>query len=157
MGFECIAFAERELQVDLDNWMPIDEDLQETASSSRLFGLEASHNGKHDCECHCVECIAYAERELQVDLDNWMPIDEDLQGTVSLSRLFGLEASHSVRGIVKDTSHAMREAVADRGLRSYLGQSNISRTRQVENAVNSTWNPFGRIPNANINNTQVLR
>jgi hypothetical protein len=38
-------------------------------------------SGKHDCECGCVECIAYMETNLQVDLDEWS-YDVDFPGTV---------------------------------------------------------------------------
>jgi hypothetical protein len=38
-------------------------------------------SGKHGCECGCVECIAYMETNLQVDLDEWS-YDVDFPGTV---------------------------------------------------------------------------
>ena len=38
-------------------------------------------SGKHDYECGCVECIAYMETNLQVDLDEWS-YDVDFPGTV---------------------------------------------------------------------------
>ena len=38
-------------------------------------------SGKHHYECGCVECIAYMETNLQVDLDEWS-YDVDFPGTV---------------------------------------------------------------------------
>jgi hypothetical protein len=148
---ECLGQMERELHADLDEWLafdmnlhaPNDKDLSDMAVSMRTGAVTATSNG----------ITASAESALQVNVDNNTPIDEELQGTVSSSHSLGTEASHVIRGIVKETSHALRETVTRRGLGSRLGQSDISRTRQVENAVNSTWNPFGHSVDAST--TQV--
>ena len=39
-------------------------------------------SGKHDHQCACVECIAYMETNLQVDLDEWLADDVVFPGMV---------------------------------------------------------------------------
>jgi hypothetical protein len=138
---ECLGQMERELHADLDEWLafdmnlhaPNDKDMSDMALSMRAGGVTGNSIG----------ITASTESVLQDDVDNNPPNDEELQGTVSSSHLLGTEVSRGIRGIVEETSHALRETVTYRGLNSHFEQSNISRTRQVENAVNSTSNPFG--------------
>jgi hypothetical protein len=138
---KCLEQMERELHVDLDEWLafdmnlhaPNDKDLSDMALSMRTGAVTANSIG----------IIASTDSALQDNVDNNPPIDEESQGMVSSSHSLGTESSHVIRGIVEETSHALRETVTYRGLGSHLEQSNISRTRQVENAVNSSWNPFG--------------
>ena len=78
-------------------------------------------SGKHDHQCACVECIAYMETNLQVDLDEWLADDVVFPG-ISVSET-------KRRSVLKKRAEQQRQRRALKSAEERAAINELRRTR----------------------------